>query len=71
VLDASGEVRIPVPADFHEGDRVHIELSLENPLNSGEQKSWSQWLDSVEGIFEDHPLEVPSDPVPEPVDVEG
>ena len=66
VLDDSGEVRIPVPAELHSGESVEIEVFFHN--RSGKStKSWSDLLDSVEGIFEEYPLELPHDPPPEPV----
>lgn len=62
-----------MPPDFHAGDTVQVEVSIhENPTESNVSgKTWAEWLDSVEGIFEGGPLELPHDPPPAPVDFEG
>jgi hypothetical protein len=69
-LDASREVRIPVPVELHTGDTVEIEATFLDPptpqVSNG--KSWKELVDSVAGIFEDCPLELPDDPPPTPVD---
>lgn len=72
VLDDSGEVRISVPADFRAGETVDVEVSLRDQPNvdRATRKSRPQLLDTVSGIFEDAPLELPDDPPPGPIDFE-
>ena len=69
VLDDSGEVRIPVPAELHSGERVELEVFFHDRPERTEATR-AESLRSVAGIFEDFPVELPDDPPPEPIDFE-
>lgn len=66
ILDTDGEVRIPAPTELHPGDLVEVEVVFfpHTRTSGASGKSWSELLDSVEGILADYPLEIPDDPIP-------
>lgn len=61
VTDCSAYVRIPAPETMRSGDEVEIEASVWVTRKAEvTQEARAEYVGRVAGIYEDHPLELPT-----------